>query len=194
MTSVAAPAVKNYAPLMRAKFGMWLFLASEIMFFAGFIAGYVVLRMGATEPFRNKEHLDWMLGAVNTIVLIFSSFTVAMAIWAAQNGKKKQISMYLLITIICAFVFMGIKAYEYSHKFHAGIYPNVSVMWGAYFLLTGFHAIHVLVGILVLGWIWIRSLQGKYDENNYTPVELSGLYWHLVDLVWIFLFPILYLL
>lgn len=193
-----------------AKLGMWLFLVTEVLLFSGLFVAYTVIKTLNPEMWAEaSKTLDVSLGTVNTIVLISSSFTVALAVRAAQtnkNGEKnKQIVGLLVFTILCAAAFMVVKYFEYSHKFHVGTLPgpfysytglegaNPHLFFGIYFLMTGLHGIHVLLGIGVLTWITVRAAKGHFYEDYYTPVELGGLYWHLVDLIWIYLFPLLYL-
>ena len=156
-----------------------------------------------------SKQLDVTMGTVNTLVLITSSFTVALAVRAAQTNKKgeknAQIAALLITTIVLAGAFLVVKYFEYSHKFHLGLLPgthyfyegidaaNPHLFFGVYFLMTGLHGIHVVLGMILMIWILVGSLKGRYYEDYYTPVEIGGLYWHLVDLIWIFLFPLLYL-
>jgi cytochrome c oxidase subunit 3 len=192
-----------------AKLGMWLFLATEILMFSGLFLAYFVIRMFYPEMVLGAhEHLSKTAGGINTVVLITSSFTMAMAVRAAQTGDRAKLRSNLLITIACAGIFMVVKYFEYSAKFHHGMLPGKfyhawdygyylpglpHVFFGIYFCMTGLHGIHVLLGIGVLTWIFIRAGRGEFGPQFYTPVENVGLYWHLVDLVWIFLFPLLYL-
>jgi len=150
------------------------------------------------------EHLDKTLGTINTVVLITSSLTMALAVHSAQVGRQRRLILNLTLTIALACTFLLIKYFEYSHKFHEGLLPGKfyfaegipgvpHIFFGLYFVMTGLHALHVIVGIGILIWILKRSLNGEFRETYYTPVEITGLYWHLVDLIWIFLFPLLYL-
>ena len=198
-----------------AKLGMWLFLAQEILFFAGLFVAYGVYRSWYPDMFSVASHqLDRFIGGFNTIVLLLSSFTAAMAVRSSQLGKKNHTSIYLLITIACAFGFLIVKYFEYSHKIHAGLLPGdyfhphpdhlhppgtimpdkSQVFFSIYFMLTGVHGLHVAVGIGVLFWIWLRNNKGEFGPQYFTPVDLAALYWHLVDLIWIYLFPLLYLI
>lgn len=198
-----------------AKIGMWAFLVQELLFFSGLFVAYGVYRSWYPEMFRAASHqLDKIMGATNTIVLLFSSFTAAMAVRSSQLGKQKATTRFLLITIGCACVFLVIKYFEYQHKFHAGLLPgrffhphvahlvanspplppNTGSFFSIYFMMTGVHGVHVVVGIGVLIWILIRNLRGDFSKEFFTPVDIVALYWHLVDLVWIYLFPLLYLI
>ena len=190
-----------------AKLGMWLFLVQEVLFFSGLFMFYIIFRYRHPETMLYGEHfLDKTLGGLNTVVLLFSSVTMALAVRAAQLGKQKEIVRYLIITIVCACIFLVVKYFEYSHKFHLGLLPGrfysytgefpgePQTFFALYYCLTGLHGIHVVAGIGVLLWILKRSNRGDFGPTYYAPVELVGLYWHIVDLVWIFLFPLLYLI
>ena len=198
-----------------AKLGMWAFLAQELLFFSGLFVAYGVYRSWYPEMFKAASHqLDKIMGGTNTVVLLFSSFTAAMAVRSSQLGRKKATGNFILVTILCACVFLVIKYFEYSHKFHAGLLPgrffhphvehlehgvtslpaNTGSFFSIYFMMTGVHGVHVLVGIGVLIWIYIRNARGEFSKEFFTPVDIVALYWHLVDLVWIYLFPLLYLI
>lgn len=191
-----------------SKLGMWLFLATEVLLFGGLFVAYGIFNYVHMDIFKQAhQYLSVPLGASNTIILLFSSLTVVLAIHAAQKNKKKFIIINLLLTIACAIAFMCIKYVEYSHKFHAGLLPGMyftnatianpdqaHIFFGMYFLMTGLHGIHVLIGIGVLSWLLLRTIKGDFSEQYYVPLELGGLYWHLVDVIWIFLFPLLYLI
>jgi cytochrome c oxidase subunit 3 len=187
--------------------GMWLFLVTEIMFFGGFFLAYLVYRVQYQEAFfEASHHLDITAGAINTAVLITSSLTMALAVWAAQVGRRKAIVGFLLLTMLLGGVFLGIKVYEYGHKFEDDLVPGENFRWdGAhprqaelfyslYFGMTGLHALHMVIGIGVLAALLRGAWKGRYGPDYFTPVECVGLYWHFVDIVWIFLFPLLYLI
>lgn len=188
-----------------AKLGMWLFLAQEILFFGGLFMAYAAYRYFYPETFMDAHSkLSIPMGATNTLVLLTSSLTMALGVRAAQTNNKKQLIFQLTNTIFLACVFLVIKYFEYSHKFHEGLLPGKfffgegmqgmpHVFFGIYFVMTALHGLHVLVGIGVIGWILMRGMKGEFSSQYYTPVENVGLYWHLVDIVWIFLFPLLYL-
>jgi cytochrome c oxidase subunit 3 len=198
-----------------AKLGMWVFLAQELLFFSGLFVAYGVYRSWYPEMFKAASHqLDKIMGGTNTIVLLFSSFTAAMAVRSSQLGKRKATGNFILITIGCALVFLVIKYFEYHHKFDGGLLPgrffhphaehlvpgspplppNTGTFFSIYFMMTGVHGVHVAVGIGVLIWIWLRNNRGDFSAEYFTPVDIVALYWHLVDLVWIYLFPLLYLI
>lgn len=196
--------------LQSAKLGMWLFLATEVLLFGGLFCAYALYRALHPEVFQDAQYfLDVRLGGLNTIVLLFSSLTVALAIRSAQVNNQGMIKAYLIITIVCAGIFLVVKYFEYSHKFHMGLLPGehflaagdhvknpdqLHIFFGIYFLMTGLHGIHVVIGMIVLTWVLLRAQKGEFGPHYYTPIELGGLYWHLVDLIWIFLFPLLYLI
>jgi cytochrome c oxidase subunit 3 len=189
------------------RLGMWLFLATEILLFAGLFCGYAVYRFQFPLAFQeSSRHLNISLGTMNTVVLITSSFTVAMAIFYARTDKPRAAALCLGITILFALAFLGIKAVEYTEHFqeHAlpgkyyayeGVHiPGAAMFYTMYFLMTGLHGVHVVAGMSVLSYILWRTLQGRYSSRYSIGIELGGLYWHLVDLVWIFLYPLLYLI
>ena len=190
-----------------AKLGMWIFLLTEILLFGGLFCAYAVYRSWYPEMFINAhKQLNVWLGATNTIVLITSSLTMALAIWNMQHGRKGLTIMNLWITLILAGTFLVIKYFEYAHKFHLGQLPgkyytfqgiegtNPHVFFSVYFLMTGLHGFHVMVGMGVILWMILRTRRNNFSTEYYTPLELTGLYWHLVDIIWIFLFPLLYLI
>lgn len=239
------------------KMGMWLFLATELLLFAGLFAMYAVNRSIYPELFMEGHHyLDRSMGAINTVILLFSSLTMAWGVRAAQLGQKKLLVNLLVITFLCGCGFLVVKTFEYSHKIHDGLLPGkyfnpthlheshspaaatpakstttAPVLPGAeaalvpvgelgpeglargaaeplsqerkvglarffsmYFIITGLHALHVIIGMSVIGWLIVKAMKGTFGPNYFTPVDLGGLYWHLVDLIWIYLFPLLYLI
>ena len=176
------------------KLGMWVFLASEVMFFTGLIGAYVVLRMGHPSWPGLEGHLSVPMGTINTLVLICSSTTIVLALAASQRGAMGAVRQWLLATILLGSLFLVIKGIEYSTKFHHHIFPSTNVFWSCYFTLTGFHALHVLGGIIFNLWVLGLTRAGSLWQSQGHRLELAGLYWHFVDIVWIFLFPLLYLL
>jgi cytochrome c oxidase subunit 3 len=190
-----------------ATLGTWAFLASEIMFFGGMFAAYTIYRIGHPESFAlASNELEVALGTLNTAVLISSSFTMALAVRAAQSGGRRSTVGWLAATMLLAITFLAVKAVEYSHKFEHHLVPGASFRWrgtphadtelffSLYFAMTGMHALHMVVGIVLLGVIATLAWRGRFSKENPFAVEMSGLYWHFVDLIWIFLFPLLYLL
>lgn len=198
-----------------AKLGVWLFLLTEILLFGGLFCFYAIFHAWKPHLFvEMNKLLDWKLGSINTVVLIFSSLTVALAIRAMQLGKKSQCVALLLITILCGAGFMVVKGFEYKAKYDHGLMPgkhfayhpdpahgypeihgaNPHIFMSIYFLMTATHGLHVLIGMGLLGWVALRAQKGEFSPEYYTPVEMCGLYWHLVDLIWIYLFPLLYLI
>lgn len=181
--------------IYHGKLGMWVFLASEIMFFAGFIGAFIVLRDLNIEVFTASAHqLDKVVATINTAVLIGSSLTMALSHLALERGDEAKFRLFLAITILCAFAFLGIKSYEYASKFSQDIYPWTNTFFASYFTMTGFHALHVIGGLIPMIWMLGKSLLRGYPQSMHHRVETLGLYWHFVDLVWIFLFPTLYLI
>lgn len=173
-------------------FGMWLFLASEVMFFTAFFAAYIVIRSASNGSIM--QPLDKVMGAINTTVLITSSLTMALGVLASKKGDRKALMNWLAITFILACVFLVIKFFEYGAHFSEGVYPKSDIFHAFYFLITGFHGIHVLGGMVTLAILWFRAKAGHFNTEFNDPIETAGLYWHFVDLVWIFLYPALYLI
>lgn len=189
------------------KLGMWAFLVQEVLFFAGLFMAYFAFRYLYPDTWlAAHEFLDWRWGGFNTVVLLTSSLTMALAVRAAQLDDMKGLKRYLWITIACAFGFMIVKYIEYSHKFHEGLLPGKyysfegieggapEIFFSIYFMMTGVHGLHVIIGIGIMLWMLFGPIKkGKVSGAYYPLVENVGLYWHLVDLIWIFLFPLLYL-
>ncbi|HZS08780.1 MAG TPA: cytochrome c oxidase subunit 3 family protein [Blastocatellia bacterium] len=187
--------------------GMWVFLVTEIMFFGGLFMTYIVYRTWHPAAFAAASHeLDVPLGSVNTIVLIASSLTMALAVYSAQTGGRKATVAFLALTLALGLVFLGIKFVEYHHKFVEGHVPGANfnfaepyrrdaqMFFSLYFAMTGVHALHMVVGVGILAVLIVMAWRGRFSPEYHTPVELSGLYWHFVDIIWIFLFPLLYLI
>ena len=189
------------------KLGMWLFLCTEILMFGGLFVGYAIYKGMYPEVFlQGAEFLDWKLGALNTVVLLVSSLTMALSIYYAQKGKTSRSTTCLWLTLLCGFIFMGVKYIEYSHKLHLGLAPGglfsytetatlagLPLYFSFYYCMTGLHGSHVLGGMILIFWLIIRSHKKQFGPSYYTPLECVGLFWHLVDLIWIYLFPLLYL-
>jgi cytochrome c oxidase subunit III len=182
--------------LTNGKIGIWLFLASEVMLFGALFASYIMLRVGAASWPPGATYLNIPLATVNTVVLISSSITVVLAWAAAARRDKGKFNVYMGLTILAGFIFLGIKYVEYSAKFHHGYLPHTNTFLAIYFTLTGLHGLHVIGGMIVNGYLLGPGSKLYHtDPVHFTNrVENAGLFWHLVDLVWIFLFPILYLL
>jgi cytochrome c oxidase subunit 3 len=188
--------------------GMWVFLVTEIMFFGGLFMAYLMYRWANASAFQEASaHLNKLWGGVNTIVLIVSSLTMARAVRAAQTGAKPKVQVgWLVATMIFGTVFLGVKYIEYADKFHHNLVPGPHFVWtgqypsGAeifyslYFCMTGLHAVHMIIGLGIMAVIATMAWRGTFNAQYYTPVEVGGLYWHFVDIVWIFLFPLLYLI
>ncbi len=186
-----------------ANMGMWAFIAQEIMFFGGLFAGYTVYRFKYLGAFiEGSNYLPLELGALNTAVLIASSFTMAMAVRAAQQGAKNPLLRWILATMALGTTFLVIKAFEYADKYHHGLLPGFSfdgsgqlkIFFSFYFAMTGMHALHMIIGLGLMVWLIPKIRRGTYTSEYFSPIENFGLYWHFVDIVWIFLFPLLYLI
>ncbi|MGN6184299.1 MAG: cytochrome c oxidase subunit 3 [Thermoanaerobaculia bacterium] len=189
--------------------GMWFFVAQEILFFGGIFAAYFVYREMYPHAWKAASHLqNWKIGAANTIVLIGSSLTMALAVWGAQGAKRKFTTLMLVLTLLLGGIFVGVKAYEYSVHIQEGLFPGqawsfthapadvlpgIQMFMTFYFTMTGLHALHMIIGAGLLLWFIKRTWRGDFGPEYYGPVEIMGLYWHFVDIVWIFLFPLLYL-
>ncbi len=177
------------------KFGIWLFLASEVMLFGALFSSYILLRTGSASWPHGAEELNVPLATVNTMVLITSSITMVMAWASLKMGSLPKFRLYMAATILCALGFMGIKYVEYTTKFQHGHFPSTSNFFGIYFTLTGLHGLHIVGGVIVNTYLLFATGMWKTDREHFeNRVENAGLYWHFVDLVWIFLFPSLYLL
>ena len=202
------------------KLGMWAFLASELLFFAGLFTAYAVYRGNNPEMFQYGQHfLDWRMGAVNTVVLISSSLAAALTVRFAQTDNQRGLRLSIIVVIACAVAFMVIKYLEYSHKIGGGVVwgagfnpspemlaelpasvqalpipDNMGRFFSVYYCMTGLHGIHVLIGIGIYVWLYRRAGNNDFGPVYYNAVDNAALYWHLVDLIWIFLFPLLYLI
>lgn len=210
--------------------GMWVFIAQEIMFFGGLFAAYIVFRAKYPDVFAeaSRDHLSVVWGSINTVVLICSSLTMALAVHAAQIGNRRSLVNFLVATMFLGTVFLGIKAVEYNDKFNHHLFPGKEFHYAGgqtgidldaapevrtgnfrvgelnskpyqaffwiYFAMTGLHALHMIIGIGILAVLTFLSYRGAYGPEYNAPIELTGLYWHFVDIVWIFLFPLLYLI
>jgi cytochrome c oxidase subunit III len=189
-----------------ATLGMWLFLATEVLFFGGLFAAYMLYRVWYPETWGAASRtLDVTLGATNTFVLITSSLTMALAVHAAATDKRRTLLIFLVLTMVLGAVFLGIKGLEYAHKFEEHHVPGLgfhfegtaperaNLFFSLYFAMTGLHAAHMIIGLGLLTVMCWMAARGRFSARWHTPVEISGLYWHFVDIVWIFLFPLLYL-
>ena len=188
--------------------GMWIFLVTEVMFFGGMFTAYTVYRRAYSDAFAvASASLNVTIGAINTAVLLVSSFTMAMAVRAAQLGRRRTLVLFLVLTLIFGGVFLGVKAYEWNEKFeqhhvpgpsfHLGGVPqqgHAQLFFSLYFAMTGLHALHMVVGVGIISWLIWLAHKGRFTAEYNTPVDIAGLYWHFVDIIWIFLFPLLYLI
>jgi cytochrome c oxidase subunit III len=206
------PALQHHFPDLAtqkeaATLGMWVFLAQEVLFFGGLFCAYTVYRNWYFAGFSEaSHHLKWTLGGANTAVLIGSSLTMALAVRAAAMGKKNLVVLFLILTILLGSVFLGVKVVEYKDKFDHHLVPGHGFHWegpnakpaeifySLYFAMTGLHALHMIIGIPIIAAIAWFAHRGRYSPEYHSPVEVVGLYWHFVDIVWIFLFPLLYLI
>jgi cytochrome c oxidase subunit 3 len=205
--------------------GMWLFLASEILFFGGVFTAYAVMRFGGLPSLDasgfayGSGKLNAVVGGINTAVLLTSSLTMALAVWASMTKNLKLLHLFLALTLLFGTLFLVFKAYEWYHEYEVGLVPGASFTYKPngervqslaelpaaklravemffvfYFTITGLHALHMIVGLGVLGVQLVMALRSDFGVRDYGPIEISGLYWHFVDVVWIFVFPLLYLL
>lgn len=197
--------------------GMWIFLATEVMFFGGLFCAYLIYRYSYFGDFgAASKSINAALGATNTAVLICSSLTVVLAIWAAQTARRGMMLAMLALTMLFGLAFLGIKGIEYKDKFEEHHVPGASfsfqnvpipshpdqyanpqhaqIFFALYFIMTGLHALHMIVGLGIFTWLFIMAWKGRFTPEYHTPLEIGGLYWHFVDIVWIYLFPLLYLI
>jgi cytochrome c oxidase subunit 3 len=188
--------------------GMWIFLITEVMFFGGMFTAYTVYRRAYSDAFAvASSSLNVTIGAINTAVLLVSSFTMVMAVRAAQLGQRRMIVLFLVLTLIFGGIFLGVKAYEWNEKFEQHHVPGPSfhldgvpqqghaqLFFSLYFAMTGLHALHMVIGVGIISWLIWLARQGRFTAEYNTPVDIAGLYWHFVDIIWIFLFPLLYLI
>ena len=220
--AVASPELRHHFADMEqqknaASLGMWLFLVTEIMFFGGMFCAYLVYRTKYFNAFAaGSQQLSIGMGAFNTAVLLVSSLTVVLAVRAAQDGKRKQLVSYLVITVLLGLTFLGVKGFEYAEKFEKHHVPgptfqftdtfddnsqkipvdaqHAQLFFSIYFVMTGMHALHMIIGCGLFSVLTVFAWKGRYTPGYYTPIENAGLYWHLVDIIWIYLFPLLYLI
>ncbi len=187
-----------------SKLGLWIFLCTEILMFGGLFAAYAIYHNQYPSIFlEGSKFLDWKLGSLNTLVLLISSFTMALSIYYAQKEKFTHSTSCLWATFFCGIIFMVVKYFEYSHKIHEGLLPgklfshtgseNLGLYFSFYFSMTGLHGSHVIAGLILIFWLILRSHKRHFGPGYVLPLECVGLFWHLVDLIWIYLFPLLYL-
>lgn len=189
-----------------ARLGMWVFLATEVMFFGGMILGYIAYRNAYPDAFRaGSVHMLFVAGTLNTALLITASLFVALAVYAAREGQRKALVWFLAISMFLGICFLAVKGYEYYEHYLDHEAPTRSFRWDGpdprhaemffvlYFTLTGFHALHMIIGVSILAFIIYFAHKGRYTPEYHNPVENAALYWHFVDIVWIFLYPMFYL-
>ena len=221
-TAVPNPELRHHFADMEqqknsASLGMWLFLVTEIMFFGGLFCAYLIYRLMHFNAFAaGSQTLDIRWGAFNTAVLLVSSVTVVLAVRAAQDGNRNQLVIYLVLTVVLGLTFLGVKAIEYKEKFEHHHVPGptfafnepfddngkpvpvnpkeAELFFSLYFAMTGMHALHMVIGCGLFSVLALLAWKGHYSPGYYTPIENAGLYWHLVDIIWIYLFPLLYLI
>jgi cytochrome c oxidase subunit III len=190
-----------------ATLGMWVFLATEVIFFGALFVSYTVYRTAHYEAFaEGSRHMDLLLGSINTAVLVTSSLTMALAVHAAQRGKRKAILAFLSLTMVLGAAFVALKFLEYAEHLGEGLNPGpgfsfsspraaqVHLFISFYFVMTGAHALHMVIGLGLLSTMFLLAWKGRFTEDYHNPVEVTGLYWHFVDIVWIFLYPLFYLI
>jgi len=178
-----------------AKLGLWTFLATEVLLFGALFTAYTIFRVKYPDLFQSEHlKLNRILGTLNTVVLITSSLTVALGVDAIRRGKARLLERYYAVTVLLGAVFLCVKYIEWTEEFHHGLYPGTNIFFSLYFMMTGVHGIHVILGMGVLTYVVLLSRRGQFSESYHTPVEIAGLYWHFVDLVWIYLLPMLYLI
>ncbi|MBI1293713.1 cytochrome c oxidase subunit 3 family protein [bacterium] len=211
MTDLTKPVVhhfKNYEHQHEStKLGMWVFLATELLFFGGLFLGYLVYRASYPEAFvEASNHLIVWLGTLNTFFLLTSSLCVAWAVHDVRTHRPRRAALLLVAVVVLALIFLGIKGYEWFLEYEEGLIPGINftysgplargvgLFFAQYFVMTGLHAIHMIIGIFVVAIMAWRSWRGHFTPTDFDPIELTALYWHFVDIVWIFLFPLLYLI
>ena len=188
MPTVAEPAIPA------GKLAVWWFLASEIMVFGGFIGTYVLFRFAGGGWEAQASHVNWKLGALNTLVLVTSSLTMILAMNAVHGNRQRRAASMLALTAVLGAVFLGVKSIEYARELGGGFTPSSGMFWSFYFIMTGLHGLHVIGGIVLISILAIAAVRGTlWSEKHQQRIEFAGLYWHFVDVVWIFLFPLLYL-
>jgi heme/copper-type cytochrome/quinol oxidase subunit 3 len=192
MPSTESAVEQPFPGLSTQKFAVWLFLASEIMFFAGLIVAYLTIRFSSADWPVVSEVLNVPLVAANTFILIVSSVTMVLAFDRVERGDDK-FRFLLLATVVLGIIFVGVQAFEWQELLHEGVEPSTNLFGATFYTLTGFHGGHVSVGVLWVLWVTVKAFRGGYDKDH-QGIELVGLYWHFVDLVWIILFTILYLI
>ena len=185
------------AGVYNEKLGMWVFLGSEVMFFTALIGAYLILRFAHPQSWAGHPQetpLNIPVTAINTFLLICSSVTMVKAFEAAQDGLQKQLRLWLIATVLIGATFVGVQVFEYAELIHGGFVPSQGIFASTFYTMTGFHGFHVTVGVICMIYVTLRAFQGRYTAQDHRGVEVVGLYWHFVDLVWIILFTIVYLI
>jgi heme/copper-type cytochrome/quinol oxidase subunit 3 len=179
--------------LTPGRLGIWILISSEIVIFAGILGSFILFRTAHPEWAEESRHLNLIAGSLNTLILLFSNFFMMKAADAVKNGENNKVKLLLGLTIALGTAFLAVKGYEYSMEFQRGEFPSTNNFWSFYFLMTGIHALHILGGLTALSLLWNRARKGTLGPTQ-GRVALTGLYWSFVELVWIFLFPLLYLM
>ncbi|HEX3799080.1 MAG TPA: cytochrome c oxidase subunit 3 family protein [Verrucomicrobiae bacterium] len=209
MPDARQPLAEQFATLPQqaeaSRLGMWAFLCSEVMFFGGLFLGYIIYRHAYPHAFAvASRETDVLYGTLNTAILLTSSLTMALAVFASKEGQFKEVRHFLIATILLAIAFLGVKALEYTDDFHKHLFPGpmfadagepkTQLFFMFYWMMTSLHALHVIIGIGLLSAMTVRSAKNHFSAEYHNPIEITGLYWHFVDIVWIFLYPLLYLI
>jgi cytochrome c oxidase subunit III len=191
----AAPEASPVFVLEKSKLGIWTFLATEVLLFGALFTAYTVFRVKYPDLFYAQHlRLNRVMGFANTVILICSSLSVAIGIAAIRRGKQEVLKKALIVTLILGGAFLVVKGFEYREHFLRGELPGTNIFFSLYFIMTAVHALHVVAGMAALSYCLIRTTRGDFSAGYAVPVEISGIYWHFVDLVWIYLFPMLYLM
>jgi heme/copper-type cytochrome/quinol oxidase subunit 3 len=193
MATASVAAVHSGERIPSGKLAMWWFLASEIMTFGGLLASFVLCRFAAGGWEDQAAHVSTGIAAFNTVLLVTSSLTIVQAHAAVEADQRNRVAPYLLCTVLLGLAFLGVKAYEYSREITHGFTPSAATFWSFYYALTGLHALHVLAGVIANAALYVLAVRGRLWPHVQQRVEYVGLYWHFVDIVWIFLFPLVYL-
>jgi cytochrome c oxidase subunit III len=188
----AAVRVETQERLEHVTFGMWLFISSEVMFFTAFFAMYIIVR-NAHPELIHPHMLNWEIASVNTFILVISSLFMTNAVNASKEGDGGKAATNLFITAFCGALFLGLKFVEYAGEIKENLLPSTNIFYSCYYTMTGFHGLHILIGVVIMVILGLRAKRGDFTKTYNSPVEVCGLYWCLVEVVWFFLFPILYL-
>lgn len=190
----AAAKVEDQERLENVSFGMWLFIGSEVMFFTAFFGMYLIMRNAHPGlAHEHQQHLNLLIASINTFILLVSSLFMTNAVNASKEGDGKKTALNLMLTSLLGVAFLGLKAVEYSHEIKEKLLPSTDLFFSCYYTMTGFHGLHILIGVVVMWVLAFRANRGDFTRTYNSPIEVCGLYWCLVEVVWFFLFPVLYL-